>query len=58
MVLPSYREGLPLVLLEAAACGLPMISFDIATGPNEIIRDKINGSLIPPYDCEKMADEI
>lgn len=58
LVLPSYREGLPLVLLEAAACGLPMISFDIATGPNEIIRDKINGSLIPPYDCEKMADEI
>lgn len=58
LVLPSYREGLPLVLLEASACGLPMISFDIMTGPNEIIQNGVNGSLIPPYDCEKMATAI
>lgn len=58
LVLPSYREGLPLVLLEAGACGLPMISFDIATGPNEVIVQGENGVLIPPYDCEAMADAI
>ncbi len=58
LVLPSYREGLPLVLLEASACGLPMISFDIATGPNEVIVHGENGVLVPPYDCEVMANAI
>lgn len=56
LVLTSYREGLPLVLLEASAVGLPMVSFDIMTGPNEIITDGENGFLIPPYDCDKMAE--
>lgn len=55
LVLPSYREGLPLVLLEAQANNLPLVSFDIITGPNEIISDGINGYLIPRYDIEKMA---
>lgn len=54
-VLTSYREGLPLVLLEASACGLPMVSFDVMTGPNEIVSDGVNGHLIKPYDCEQMA---
>lgn len=58
LVLPSYREGLPLVLLEAKASGLPMVSFDIVTGPNEIIEDGVNGYLIKPYDCQEMADKI
>ena len=57
-VLPSYREGLPLVLLEAKACGLPMVSFDVVTGPNEIIRDGIDGYLIPPYDLDMMAERM
>lgn len=58
IVLPSYREGLPLVLLEASACGLPMVSFDVMTGPNEIIVENVNGHLIKPYDCDKMASCI
>ena len=57
-VLPSYREGMPLVLLEAKANRLPIVSFDIMTGPREIVRDGIDGVLIPPYDQEKMADAI
>lgn len=56
-VLTSYREGLPLVLLEAKINRLPMISFDIDTGPREII-DKENGLLIPPYRCDLMAEAI
>lgn len=57
-VLPSYREGLPLVLLEAKFSMVPSISFDIQTGPNEIIRDGVNGYLVQPYDVDAMADKI
>lgn len=58
LVLPSYREGLPIVLLEAIAYEIPAVSFDIITGPREILRDKENGYLIPPYDVDKMAETI
>ena len=58
LVLPSYREGLPLVLLEAKINHLPCISFDILTGPREIIKDRVNGYLINPYDIEDMAAKI
>ncbi len=57
-VLTSYREGLPLVLLEAKANHLPSVSFDIVSGPAEIIEDGIDGILVPPYDTERMAEEI
>lgn len=57
-VLPSYREGMPLVLLEAKANRLPIVSFDIMTGPREIIREGIDGMLIPPYDLEKLANAV
>ncbi|MCL2695164.1 MAG: glycosyltransferase family 4 protein [Clostridiales bacterium] len=57
-VLTSLQEGLPLVLLEAKAHGLPLVSFDIETGPDEIIRDGVNGCLVPPYDIEIMAKKI
>lgn len=57
-VLTSYREGLPLVLLEAKANNLPLISFDIDTGPNEIIKNNVNGYLINPYDKNEMASKI
>lgn len=58
LVLSSYREGLPLVLLEAQAKKVPLISFDIDTGPNEIIAAGKNGYLVPPYDTREMADKI
>lgn len=57
-VLTSYREGLPLVLLEAKANHLPLVSFDIVSGPGEIIEDGTDGVLIPPYDTEEMACQI
>lgn len=57
-VLPSYREGLPMCLLEAQANQLPIVSFDIYTGPREIVSDNKNGFLIEPYDIEKMAERI
>lgn len=57
-VLTSMSEGLPMCLLEAKAYGLPCISFDIPTGPDEIIEEGSNGFLIKPFDCEDMVGKI
>ncbi len=57
-VLPSYAEGMPMVLLEAKANRLPIVSFDIRTGPREIVTEGVNGLLIEPYDTDAMADAM
>ncbi len=57
-VLTSKSEGLPMCLLEAKSYGVPCVSFDIPTGPNEIIEDGVNGYLIHPFDCMEMAEKI
>lgn len=57
-VLTSRFEGLPMVLLEAKANRLPIVSFDCPTGPADIIRDGVNGDLIPEGDVESMAIKI
>ncbi len=57
-ILPSYHEGLPLVLLEAKLNRLPIVSFDISTGPSEIVENGVNGILIKPYDTDKMAEAV
>lgn len=57
MVFPSYREGFGMVLIEAAAMGVPAISSDII-GCNEIIMDGINGKLIPAKNSEALYKEM
>lgn len=57
-VLPSYREGMPLVLLEAKANRLPIVSFDIMTGPKEIVRDGVDGILVKPYNLDDLGNAI
>ncbi len=57
-VLSSYREGLPLVLLEAKLNRLPIVSFDIATGPREIVRHEIDGLLVPPGNEGMLYESI
>lgn len=57
-VLPSYREGLSLVLLEAKVNKLPLVSFNCVAGPNEIITDGEDGFLINCYDKKMMAEKI
>lgn len=56
--LTSYREGLPLVLLEGMGCGLPLISFDVSTGPSDIIEDGVNGRLVTCYDVDEYAEKL
>ena len=58
LVLPSYREGMPLVLLEAKSFHLPLVSFDIVSGPREIIQDRVNGYLIESYNIVGMAEAV
>jgi len=57
VVLPSYREGLPKVLLEAAACGKAMVATDVP-GCREIVRDRFNGLLVSPRDSVALATAI
>lgn len=57
-VLTSRNEGFGLVLLEARTHFLPIVSFDINNGPSEIIKDNINGYLIPKFDIDMMVKKI
>ncbi|MBV8110406.1 MAG: AGE family epimerase/isomerase [Hyphomicrobiales bacterium] len=56
-VLPSYREGLPLSLLEAAACGRPLVATDVP-GCREIACPGVNAFLVPLNDTEALAEAI
>ena len=57
-VLPSYyHEGVPRFLLEAAACGLPLVATDIE-GCRVVVREGVNGFLVPPRNPTALADAL
>lgn len=57
VVLPSHREGLPRTLVEAAACGRPLITTDVP-GCREVVTDGVDGLLVPKGDGEALARAI
>lgn len=57
VVLPSYREGLPKGLIEAAACALPLVTTDVP-GCRDVVTDGIDGLLVPPRNSAALADAI
>ena len=58
LVQPSRTEGFGLVLVEAMACGLPVISFDCENGPRSLITDGEDGFLIPAYDVDLFSERL
>ena len=57
VVLPSYREGLPKGLIEAGACGLPLVTTDVP-GCREVVVDNLDGLLVPVKNAHALADAI
>lgn len=57
LVLPSFAEGLPVVLMEALASARPVIATQVA-GVSELVEDEVNGFVVPPGDASTLAERI
>lgn len=57
LVLPSYREGLPTVPIEAGALSVPTITTDVP-GCNEVVVNRKNGFVVPPRDANALLESM
>lgn len=58
-VLPSrYLEALPMVLIEAMSCGLPLVAFDAPCGPKDVIKEGVNGFLVKTGHIDLLSERI
>lgn len=58
LVMTSYYEGLPMVMLEAMEVGLPIVTFDFQCGPKDIVENGVNGYIVKNGDTEALANSI
>ncbi len=58
VILSSHYEAMPMVVIEAIACGTPVVAFDCDFGPREVITDGLNGFLVPQDDVPALAQTI
>ena len=58
LAMTSHYEGLPMVLLEAQAAGLPIVSFECKCGPKDVIEDGVDGFLVKEGDIDALAEKL
>lgn len=58
LAMTSHYEGFPMVMIEAMACGLPVVTFDYPCGPKDIITEGVDGLIVKDGDLQAFADAM
>lgn len=58
IALSSRYEGLPMILLEAQAYGLPIVAFDCKCGPSDVVTNGVDGYLVAEGDCNALSQKL